>query len=179
MRFFFYGTLQHGNTNPVARAVHARLAQLGEATMRGRLYAVREASGWYPVLVPGQGTVHGALYETRPDFTQADLAMLDGWEDFDPRRPGRSLYVRRLLPVDAQPGRDEAAHAYVYNRTLPRSARRIASGNFNCWLTHTGLPAFGSRRVVPAERNGIPLPFRHTRSNGARFNDTNSSDQPG
>ena len=179
MRFFFYGTLQHGNANPVARAAHDRLTSLGEATTRGRLYAVREASGWYPVLLPGQGTVQGALYETRPGFTKSDLAMLDAWEDFDPRRPFGSLYIRRLLSVGDRQDRKHYAHAYVYNRKLPRSARRIAGGDFNSWLARTGLPAFGSRRTVPAERNGIPLPFRRTRSNGARFNDTNSSDQPG
>ena len=146
MRFFFYGTLIAGSGNPVAAAVHARLRGLGPASARGMLHAVEEPEGWYPVLLPGAGPVHGRLYAAAPGFDAADLAALDAWEDFDPADPARSLYVRATLVVAGADGACHEAQGYRFNRPLPPGAQAIAEGDFTAWLARTGRRSYAAPR---------------------------------
>jgi gamma-glutamylcyclotransferase (GGCT)/AIG2-like uncharacterized protein YtfP len=148
MRFFFYGTLIAGSGSEVARAVHDMLRPIGPATARGALYAVGDPRGWYPVLLPGREQVHGMHYESTADFGRAELARLDAYEDFDPRDPARSLYLRREISVTGADGARRKAQAYRYNRALPASARPIPGGDFHAWLEETGLIPFGGLRSV-------------------------------
>ncbi len=94
MQFFFYGTLQAGSDNPVARMVHALLEPLGAAQVAGALYAVPDPDGWYPALLPGTDVVHGQLYRAGAGFDAAALERMDAYEDFRPGDPAGSLYVR-------------------------------------------------------------------------------------
>ena len=138
MRFFFYGTLLDGSDNPVAQAIHALLKPLGPATVRGALHAIPDALGWFPALVAGDGLVHGKVYAARPGFSAADLASMDGYEDFDPANPAASLYLRQELELTG----GGTAQAYVWNRALPAGAVPIASGDFREWLASRGMPQF-------------------------------------
>ena len=142
MRFFFYGTLIAGSRNAVAQAVHRNLCDLGPARMAGLLYAIPDAAGWYPALLPGAETVAGRLYEAMATFTTADLVQLDGWEDFDPQQPGTSLYRREILTVYGADDAVSTAQAYRFNRPLPSEALAIAGGDFHAWLEARGAKAY-------------------------------------
>jgi gamma-glutamylcyclotransferase (GGCT)/AIG2-like uncharacterized protein YtfP len=142
MRFFFYGTLQSGSRNPVARRIHARLVAEGPGQVRGALHAVPDWDGWFPALLGGPGIVHGQVYGVGPDFSPADLAAMDTYEDFDPADPTRSLYLRRSLPLVS----GGVVQVYCFNRPLPPGARPIPDGDFRAWLASTNRPEFGGGR---------------------------------
>ena len=144
MRFFFYGTLIAGSANPVAARVHARLRDEGPATARGSLHAIGEAEGWYPAMLAGAAPVHGRLYAVAPGFDEADLAALDGWEDFAPADPAGSLYVRATIIVADAEGTFHEAQAYVFNAALPPGALAIPDGDFAAWITREGLRPYGA-----------------------------------
>lgn len=144
MRFFFYGTLIAGSDNPVAAAAHARLRDLGPATARGALHAVGTADGWYPILLPGPGTVHGRLYEAAPGFDEADLSALDAYEEFAPSDPAGSLYVRRTIIATDAGSTPHEAQAYSFNRPLPPGVQPIADGDFCAWIVREGLKPYGA-----------------------------------
>lgn len=138
MQFFFYGTLLDGSDNPVAQAIHALLEPVGPTAVRGTLYAIPDALGWFPALVAGDGTAHGKLYAARSGFTPADLARMDGYEDFDPADPAASLYVRQELELAG----GAAAQVYIWNRPIPAGAELIAGGDFRHWLASRGMQQF-------------------------------------
>lgn len=135
MRFFFYGTLIAGSGNAAEAEVHAKLRDLGPATVAGELYAIPDPEGWYPALLPGKGMVHGRLYETTREFAAADLARLDAWEDYDPAEPEIGLYRREA---------EGEVQVYRFARALPPGARPIPGGNFAAWLAAEGLRGFGT-----------------------------------
>ncbi|PLK26917.1 gamma-glutamylcyclotransferase [Novosphingobium sp. TH158] len=142
LRFFFYGTLLDGGDNPVAQEVHRLLEPGSPASVRGALHALPDAAGWFPALVAGEGEVFGRVYTARPQFTGADLARLDAYEDFDPVRPATSLYLRREVALTG----GGAAQAYLFNQPLPPGSRPIRSGDFRSWLRETGLAPFTGLR---------------------------------
>jgi gamma-glutamylcyclotransferase (GGCT)/AIG2-like uncharacterized protein YtfP len=146
LRFFFYGTLIAGGGNPVAAAAHALLHDRGPATTRGVLHAIEEADGWYPILLAGDDTVHGRLYDAAPGFGARDLAGLDAYEDYDPADPAGSLYRRVALAATDANGAVHQAQVYRYDRLLPGAARPIPHGDFHAWLAHEGLRAFAGLR---------------------------------
>ncbi|MCA1660877.1 MAG: gamma-glutamylcyclotransferase [Novosphingobium sp.] len=144
MRFFFYGTLTHEATNPVARALHARLGAGRRGYVRGRLHAIPLDDGWYPGFVadPAGGRVSGYLYDTLPDFTPADLARMDAYEGYDPRDPEAGDYARETMAVELEAGRAFAAEVYVHRAELPAASQPIEGGDFAAWLAATGRSAF-------------------------------------
>lgn len=131
LRFFFYGTLIGGGP-PEVRGAVGRLRDLGPARAPGSLHAIADPEGWYPALVAGEGSVAGRLFEAAPDFSAADLAELDAYEDFD---PAGSLYLRVALADGTQ--------AYRFNQPLPQASRAIPDGDFAAWIAREGLTAFG------------------------------------
>jgi len=137
VRFFFYGTLIDPTANAMARRVHERMAVIGPATVAGLIHAVPDPDGWYPVLVPGHGTVRGVLCETGPAFNADDLAALDAYEGFEPAVPAASHYVRCDVPTSFGP-----AQAYLFNQPLPAGAVPICNGDFRAWLRETGHSPF-------------------------------------
>jgi gamma-glutamylcyclotransferase (GGCT)/AIG2-like uncharacterized protein YtfP len=142
LSFFFYGTLLDGSDNPVAQEVHRLLEPCGAASARGDLFAVPDAAGWFPALVPGDGVVHGRLYAPRTGFSAADLARLDAYEDFDPLQRETSLYVREVVRLND----GQTTQAYLFNQLLPEGARAIPGGDFRAWLAETGLAQFTGLR---------------------------------
>lgn len=146
MRFFFYGTLLDGSANRVAAWVHDRLHAIGPATVIGTLQGVCDPDGWYPALLAGDGQVHGRLYESVEGFGAADLARLDAYENYNPARPGKSLYLRETVTATAPDGSVCEAQAYRFNKPLPQGSRPIPGGDFLGWLAQEGLRAFGGLR---------------------------------
>ncbi|MCB2060324.1 MAG: gamma-glutamylcyclotransferase family protein [Novosphingobium sp.] len=146
MLFFFYGTLLDGSDNAIAAWVHERLQAVGPATVEGILEAVPDPDGWYPALLAGDGQVHGRLYESVEGFGAADLARLDAYENYDPARPDRSLYLRETCTATAPDGTLCEAQAYRFNRPLPDGSHPIPSGDFRSWLEEQGVRAFGGLR---------------------------------
>ena len=91
------------------------------------------------MLADGSKAIEGVLYAPGPEFTAADLAVLDAYEAFDPADEASSEYVRREIEVATAEGERVTAEAYVYNRALPAAARRIEEGSFAGFLAAHGL----------------------------------------
>lgn len=119
---FVYGTLMSGMEASHLLSEIARC--VGRGRVQGRLYDLGE----YPALVLGQpgDTVWGEVYRIlRP----AAIRQIDRYEGFDPS--GASfLYRREATSVTLEDGARIQAWAYVYNRPLPASARRLLSGDY-------------------------------------------------
>ena len=141
MRFFFYGTLQAGNSNPAIAAIHRRLIAEGPATIRGELVAVADSAGWFPALIPGEGEVHGQVYAAGPDFTAEDLATLDRYEEYDPAAPETSWYLRETMTLT----NGKPVSVYRMNGAPPDGAVPIPGGDFRAWLKAANLAEFSGR----------------------------------
>ena len=145
MRFFFYGTLTHEQTNSIAAAVRDSLIQPRRAYVRGALYAIESARGWYPALDPRKaGRVWGFAYTAGPGFGRETLALLDRYENYYPRNPRQSDYLRRRIALRLAGGGRMLAHAYLWNRPVSRSMRPVPHGDFTRFLAEQGLPVLWS-----------------------------------
>jgi pyruvate carboxylase len=77
----------------------------------------------------GNGShIQGEVYHLS-DESRA-LRILDEYEEFEPSRPSRSLFIRKQINVEMDDGSSAEAWVYVYNRSVKR-ADLIRSGNFN------------------------------------------------
>lgn len=141
MRFFFYGTLQAGNSNPAIAAIHCRLIAEGPACISGQIVAVPDNDGWFPALIPDDGEVHGQVYAAGPDFTAADLAALDRYEEYDPASPGTSWYLRETRTLTT----GVPVSVYRMNGAPPAGAVPIPGGDFRAWLKARNLREFSGR----------------------------------
>jgi gamma-glutamylcyclotransferase (GGCT)/AIG2-like uncharacterized protein YtfP len=108
---FVYGTLKRGG------GLHhylARAKYLGEGSLRNHeMFDL----GWFPGVKPGDGQVHGELY----DVDAVTLANLDAVESEG------SLYLRRSLWVDVAPDLATRAYAYIYKHSVEDDAK-VESG---------------------------------------------------
>ncbi|MBI1180881.1 MAG: gamma-glutamylcyclotransferase [Alphaproteobacteria bacterium] len=114
-----YGLLRPGHGPFERMDLGAALEPAGPCLIRGMLHDL----GPYPGLRPGDGTVRGQLYRIRDGRV---LRRLDAFEDYDPRRPRRSLYLRRPVRL-LEPA--VVAWIYAYNRAPPAGSR-IAGGTW-------------------------------------------------
>ena len=144
-KFFFYGTLSHEMSNPVATTVHRKLSAGRPASVQGRLYAIPHSDGYYPALLEDADgyPVYGNLYEANQDFTYADLDLLDEYEEFYPDDLRSSEYLRQSIPVTLAQGKGVDADVYLYNASLPPEAIEITSGCFAAFMDEHGFRAFG------------------------------------
>jgi gamma-glutamylcyclotransferase (GGCT)/AIG2-like uncharacterized protein YtfP len=144
-RLFFYGTLSHEMSNPIATSVHRKLSAGQPAFVLGRLYAIPHSDGYYPALLADVDgyPIHGNLYEARKDFTRADLDLLDEYEEFYPDDWQSSEYLRQRLPVALEGGEAVNADAYLYNAALPPTAVEITGGCFATFMRECGFQVFG------------------------------------
>jgi len=123
---FAYGTLLRGNSN------HERLCSdaltIEPASTLGRLYDLHAG---FPAMVSSAfGTVYGEAMAF-PDLN-ATLAELDFLEGYRPKRPGQSLYLRRVQTVTLlDSGAEVLAYCYVWRALLPEGAVHVPSGR---WL---------------------------------------------
>jgi Uncharacterized conserved protein len=146
--FFFYGTLGASFAGTAARRAHSRLRPRGRARVRGRLWAIPDALGWYPALVAGKGWVEGEL-AVAAAFSVRDLAMLDHYEDFYPRRRAVSLYWRESAVARDGWRRRRPVQLYRYVGRVPKGALPIDGGDFADWLRQTGNRPYQAASRVP------------------------------
>lgn len=122
---FVYGTLMKGFQEDWQTKVGARL--VGRGRISGKLYDLGEYPGAIRAAADSGEYVRGELYEVK----DAELAtgILDRFEEFFPRRPRRSLFVRIIAPVTLEDGRRENAWVYVYNQPVDET-RLVPSGDY-------------------------------------------------
>ena len=135
-KIFVYGTLRRGF------ALHPELKKLGARYLgKGRVTGTLFDLGEYPGLIRSGGNgsrVEGELYEIKSPSEQ--LPVLDKLEEFDAKRPGKSLFVRKRVTVTLKQGVRTRAWGYVLPRK-PRHARVIASGIYADSRRVQSLPA--------------------------------------
>lgn len=121
---FVYGTLMSGHHDDWQEKVGAHFVGRGRIT--GKLYRL----GQFPGAVRSDAGSHvqGEVY--RLSNVAAALEILDKYEEFEPTRPGRSLFIRRQVSVEMADGSSSKAWAYFYNRSV-KNSDLIHSGNFN------------------------------------------------
>jgi len=123
---FSYGTLLPGRAPREVAGLVFKLRALGEGTVRGILYDLRN----YPGAVLGHvsgGKIFGMVFRLPKD--PAVLRKLDDYEGFDGSAPGKSLFVRRPYPVMLRGGQIRRWWVYEYNGKLV-AARVIADGRW-------------------------------------------------
>ena len=104
-----------------------RLRPLGAAYVRGRLYNFGEYPG--AVIDHSANTlVRGELVELPAD--KGVLDALDKYEEFNPSKPQKSLFVRKKAKIKLTSGRTVEGWIYVYNRN-PGNAPIIRGGNYS------------------------------------------------
>jgi len=142
---FFYGVL----LGEVASArIGAMLAGLGPgrpAVARGTLYAVQIPSGWYPVLLAGEGPAAHPIRGMVHEAGSVDIAALDRFEGVDSADPHAGEYRREpisITPYDAAP---LMADAYLYNHAPAPAFEPIPHGDFARWLRETGRKPLADR----------------------------------
>jgi len=122
---FVYGTLMKGFQEDWQTKVGARL--LGRGRISGKLYDLGEYPGAICAAGDSGEYVKGELYEVKdPELA---TSILDQFEEFFPRRPHKSLFVRIIAPVTLEDGRRENAWVYVYNQPVDET-RLVPSGDY-------------------------------------------------
>jgi len=109
---FAYGTLQPDRAPAEVADVVRGFEWVGKGTVRGTLYDL----GSYPGAVlneRGWGPISGIVF--RLPVGENILGRLDAYEEFDPQSPKRSLFIRRLHPVELDNGRVLPCWIYEYN----------------------------------------------------------------
>src|SRR2546425_2586103 len=125
-KLFVYGTLRRGHV------LHSRLVKmnakyLGSGRIGGALFDL----GKYPGAFPSgsrRSRIHGELYELASPEDQ--LKALDRLEEYFPKRPRASLFVRRRATVHLNGGRRGCAGGYFLPKR-PSEAAMIARGGYN------------------------------------------------
>lgn len=118
-RLFVYGTLRHGQRNPMAALLHRHSRYLGRGTVCARLYAV----GGYTAIVPGEAPdecVTGDVFELHRGEAERLIAELDAYEG--------DGYVRRGVEVAMADETRVGAFAYLYAASvagLPRVTQGV------------------------------------------------------
>ncbi|MCB0640528.1 MAG: gamma-glutamylcyclotransferase [Phaeodactylibacter sp.] len=116
----FYGSLRQGLDGRQKLNIEAFIEYLSNCRVPGRLYDL----GPYPgLLLSEAGQVVCELYHIKDAQC---IALLDAFEDFDPRNQAASLYLRKRIPV---PGHHLEAWIYEYNRPV-RPDQFITSGDW-------------------------------------------------
>ena len=136
---FFYGVLMSGLASGRMAELVALLEPGLAGTTRGRLYAVPDRRGHYPLLVadPAGEPVHGVVHRPGPAFNAAALAELDRFEGYLPDDPAGSAYLRRPVEVSLD-GTMVSCDAYLAHRSRPPGTIPVPHGDFLRYLAETG-----------------------------------------
>ena len=121
---FAYGTLQPGCAPAHIADLAAKLRPVGEGFVRGKLYDL----GGYPGAVPdanSESRIFGTVMELPED--PEILRRLDAYEEYDPRSPDTSEYVREPCEIELTAAGMLECWIYRYN-WKPDASRVIASG---------------------------------------------------
>jgi len=100
---------------------------VGRGRINGKLYDLGEYPGAICAASDSRQYVRGELYEVRdPELA---TGILDRFEEFFPRQPHKSLFVRIIAPVTLEDGRMKNAWVYVYNQSVDET-RLIPGGDY-------------------------------------------------
>ena len=120
---FAYGTLRKAHApSEIAHAV-ARLRPIGRGRLRGLIHDLGE----YPAAIFSSSTdtnlIEGEVFEVPDDAT---LNALDKYEEFDPKKPSRSLFIRKRKKVTmVGSGERKFCWVYEYNKPIPAHAKPL------------------------------------------------------
>lgn len=122
---FTYGTLMQGFENPFAQRLHTSSTFEGKGSFPGLLYKI----SWYPGAVydeKSESRVFGGVY--RLTSKALLLPELDDYEDvFEDEQ--KSLYLRKIIPVQMQDGSALPCWVYLYNQDIT-GFEKIGTGDF-------------------------------------------------
>lgn len=118
-----YGTLMRTFGQQKQLGVAEQLSFVSSCRWEGRLYDL----GRFPGAVPGDGIVHGELFQVQDSRV---WSVLDRYEGYDKENEQASLFVRRR--VELRTPSDQTAWVYWYNKRPPANAR-VSSGD---WVAH-------------------------------------------
>jgi gamma-glutamylcyclotransferase (GGCT)/AIG2-like uncharacterized protein YtfP len=126
MRLFFYGVLMGHVASPAIAGMLAGLGAGRRASITGRLMAVTDPRGAYPVLLPGQDQVWGMVHEAG----SVDLPRLNAFEGNE--------YRRASVNAQCEDGTVLEAQAYLYQVRVRPGFVAIPHGDFARWIEETG-----------------------------------------
>ena len=124
---FVYGTLMQGCNALRDWQEKAQAKFVGKGRISGRLYDLGEYPGAITSVADSGEWVVGEIYEL--SLPAESINFLDEYEGFIPADPSKSLYVRKVAPVNMDDGRVEDAWVYFYNRST-EGARLIQCGDY-------------------------------------------------
>jgi gamma-glutamylcyclotransferase (GGCT)/AIG2-like uncharacterized protein YtfP len=123
---FAYGTLVDRHAPRALAATLKRLKPVGKGFIFARLYDLGDYPG--AVLDPnGRHKVFGLIYELPRD--EKALERLDAYEEFDPRHPAASLFVRKRAAINRPNQPPLTGWVCEYNRDV-NSSPLIKSGHY-------------------------------------------------
>lgn len=121
---FTYGTLMKGQSN------HNHYLSDNQFVSNGTIEGFEMYDlGWYPGIVPGNGTVYGEVYAVSDDELRA-IDRLEG---------EGSLYIKTDVNVVLDSGKTIVAGAYVYNRSVEgceRLTRKYGSEEYVWYVSY-------------------------------------------
>lgn len=138
MHIFFYGVLIDDLARGRARDLLEGIGPGRPATTDGRIYAVPDVRGAYPVFVHGAGTVRGVVYEVG----DVDIEGLDKFEAVNHEMPALGQFRRETITVTTEDGEQLEAQAYVFNQGIGPEFQPVESGDFSVWLEEKGAKTF-------------------------------------
>ncbi len=116
---FAYGTLHPERAPDEIADLVGRFEPVGKGTVRGTLYDL----GSYPGAVLEEGSTRRILGTVfRLPAGDDVLRRLDEYEEFDPRVPQASLFIRRLREAELDGGRMVPCWIYEYNGSTADAA---------------------------------------------------------
>ncbi|HKT25566.1 MAG TPA: gamma-glutamylcyclotransferase family protein [Terriglobales bacterium] len=109
---FVYGTLRRAHTPPEAATLMHDLEFISGASTPGTMFDLGEYPG--AVFDPESGSeVKGEVY--RLPLNSDVLKKLDEYEEFKPRSPRQSLFVREAIVVRTSDGKKLSCWTYRFN----------------------------------------------------------------
>jgi gamma-glutamylcyclotransferase (GGCT)/AIG2-like uncharacterized protein YtfP len=122
---FTYGTLMQGFENPFAQRLHTSSTFEGKGSFPGLLYKI----SWYPGAVYDEKSESSVLGEVcRLKNNALLLPELDDYEDvFEDET--KSLYLRKIIPIQMQDGSVLPCWVYLYNQDIT-DLEKIETGDF-------------------------------------------------
>ena len=119
-KFFVYGTLKVGGH--FAKEFDNTRVKSMKAKVKGfDLFDL----GYFPGIVPGEGTVYGELHEYKnPEKVTKAMDRIEGYNE----GTDSGLYVRRKAWVEISKGKTVEANLYIFNNKLSSDSKKVDSG---------------------------------------------------
>ena len=135
---FVYGTLMSHFDNPMAFVLERNCQLVGKGFFPGKLFYINND---YPGAIyeeeAVESPVYGQLFTIAPEAYQQVMRLLDQFQNFKENSPESSLFIRTILPIEAD-GHKVPCWTYVYNQST-EDATNIPSGNYWQFLKDQNL----------------------------------------